>query len=147
MKVILLKHINNLGRKGEVKDVSDGYAINFLLPQKLVALANPKNLKLLQEQTVAVEKSKTASLIDTKKLLNKLSAIVLDFSEKADAKGTFFAGITAEKISEALQKRVFLIRAKQIKLYSPIKKAGEYRVIVNVDSSAHCEVAIKAVNR
>jgi len=146
MKVILLKHINNLGRKGEVKEISDGYALNYLLPGKLVALANNQNLKQLQDQAQVAQKQQKAQISDKKTLVNRLQNLVLDFCEKADDKGTFFAGITAEKISGALLKRGLAVKPKQIKLDGHIKKAGEYQVVINLDGTA-CEIKIKTTNQ
>ena len=94
MKVVLIEHIQGYGRKGEVKEVKDGYAQNFLLPQGKAVQATDKNV---QKYSKLVEKEKVKKQTMSEEpnvLAKKLRGIVLDFAEKADENGTFFAGVT-----------------------------------------------------
>jgi len=142
MKVVLLKNVDRLGQKGEVKNVANGYATNFLFPQKLATRATEKVVSAVQAEVKSKQKAKKQTAVSAKELANKLRAITLNFSEKADQSGTFFASITKEKVAKALEAKNLFIKPKQIKLDQPIKKAGQYKVDINVDSGVKSEVAI-----
>ena len=115
MKVILLEHIPSLGSKGEQKEVKDGFAQNFLIPQKKAVPFTVKNAqKYLQVQKQAQEKQQKAA-VSPQDLANRLRALTLDFAEKADETGTFFAGITKEKILKAGTNKDLSIRELRIK--------------------------------
>ncbi|MBT4723011.1 50S ribosomal protein L9 [Candidatus Falkowbacteria bacterium] len=138
MKIILLKHDKKLGRKGDVKDVSDGHARNFLIPQKVAAPYSLKMEQKLQQDDIRQKKSK----VDPKVLANKIKAITLTFEEKADENGTFFAGISKEKIAKALAAKGITVHPKKIVLDSPIKQATKTTVQINVDSGIKSEIKI-----
>ena len=129
MKVILSQNILNIGKKYEVKNVSDGYARNFLLPKKLAEIATPNALKNLQtrqrtEKVLTEEKEKLIA-----RSFKKLKDFVLIIKEKANEKNQLFAGIDAERISQELKNNEMKgIDAGFIKLEKPIKKLGEYEV-------------------
>lgn len=134
MKIILLKTIDKLGRKGEVKNVSDGYARNYLLPNKLVVEATDKNIKMMQKAVQSEQVIKKKNLMSKDQLAQVLRSIKIEISEKADDNGTFFAGVTKDKLAKALELKKINIKAKQIVLDQPIKSEGEYKVEVNLDS-------------
>ncbi|OHA12950.1 MAG: 50S ribosomal protein L9 [Candidatus Tagabacteria bacterium RIFCSPLOWO2_01_FULL_39_11] len=131
MKVILSQNILNIGKKYEVKNVSDGYARNFLLPKKLAEIATPNALKNLQtrqrtEKVLTEEKEKLIA-----RSFKKLKDFVLIIKEKANEKNQLFAGIDAERISQELKNNGMKgIDAGFIKLEKPIKKLGEYDITV-----------------
>ena len=147
MKVLLLKQINSLGKKGEVKEVSDGYAQNFLLPQKLVVLATDKAVASFQKQIDREKISKKKSLDAPAVLAQKLKAISLNFSEKADQHGTLFAGINKEKIAKELATKGLIVKAKQIDLTEAIKIAGDYKVSINIAPGVKSEIKIIISNK
>ena len=138
MKVILLKRVADLGQQGEIKDVSDGFARNFLFPQKLADIATPQSI-----QRMAELKNKQAKLKVPQErpdiVASKLRSVTLSFSERADAKGTFFAGITREKIVEALKEKGILLKPRQIKLAQSIKTAISTTIVVEVAPRLHSE--------
>ena len=131
MKVILSQNILNIGKKYEVKNVSDGYARNFLLPKKLAEIATPNALKNLQtrqrtEKVLTEEKEKLIA-----RSFKKLKDFVFIIKEKANEKNQLFAGIDAERISQELKNNGMKgIDAGFIKLEKPIKKLGEYDITV-----------------
>lgn len=138
MKVILLKKVADLGQQGEVKDVSSGFAMNFLFPRKLAELATSKAMRRMAELKQKEEK-KIAIKEKPESVAQKLRAITLNFVEKADAKGNFFVGITREKLAAALEARGILVKPKQIRLDSAIKKAGQFTIVVEVAPRLHSE--------
>lgn len=142
MKVVFVQNVQNLGRKGEVKDVKSGYAINYLLPQKLAVTATAKNIdkysRLFERERVAKKGLQQAP----SNLAKKLKGVVLDFAEKADENGTFFAGITRDKIATGLKARKLAVKAKQVLLNDPIKKEGSQMVKVEVAPGQIVEIKV-----
>ncbi len=138
MKVILLKQVADLGHQGEIRDVSDGFARNFLFPRKLAEVATARSIQKMVEL-----KNKQAKLkIPAERpevIAHKLKFITLLFSERADAKGSFFAGITREKIVDALREKGVLLKPRQIKLAQSIKNAVSTTVVVEVAPRLHSE--------
>mgnify|MGYP002639020010 CR=1 FL=1 len=142
MKVVLIEHIQGYGRKGEVKEVKDGYAQNFLLPQGKAVQATDKNV---QKYSKLVEKEKVKKQTMSEEpnvLAKKLRGIVLDFAEKADENGTFFAGVTRDKIAKVLVAKGLVVKSKQVKLDEAIKKEGDYSVKVEAAPGVVSEIKV-----
>jgi large subunit ribosomal protein L9 len=142
MKVVLIQHIQGYGRKGEVKDVKDGYALNCLLPQGKAVQATEKNVK---KYSKLVEKEKVQKQVMSEEpnvLAKKLRGVVLDFAEKADESGNFFAGVTKDKIAKALVAKGLVVKSKQVKLDEAIKKEGQYPVKVEVAPGVESEIKV-----
>lgn len=144
MKVILLKNFNSLGRRGEVKDVAEGYARNYLLPQKIALPATEGNCRKYSAAVLADKALKKISGLTPEELAGRLKNIVLKFQEKVDDKGTFFAGLTKEKLIRALSEKGLALKAKQLELEQPIKKMGEYKVSVAIASGLKSEFKVVA---
>ena len=128
MKVILLKDVKNLGKRGEVKDVSDGYARNFLMPHNLASSAT-KDLALKIEKSKKKKEKKEKNIKNAKKKLAlKINGKKIIIFEKTDEKGTLYAGLGKKEISENLKKHNYQVDAKEIILDHSIKKIGEYKI-------------------
>ena len=129
MKVILIKNVSNLGVPGDIKEVSDGYARNFLIPQGLVKIANEaaiKEVEKLKAKKLKVQENKGKKYKEIAKKINNLKLIIKAKAE--DKKKTLFASIKAENIAQELKKRKYDIEAKFIKLDEPIKQLGYYDI-------------------
>lgn len=146
MKIILLKDIPKIGRKYDIKDVSDGYALNMLLPKGLAQKATP-------DAVAKIEAAKARDLADKKiqeelllKSLEEIKGITLSFKEKANEKGHLFKGLTREIILEALKKQTkFNIDATAVKIDKPIKEVGDHKVLIEVlGKKAEFEVSVEA---
>lgn len=136
MKVILLNNVKGSGKKYEVKEVSDGYAMNFLLPNKLAERATPERIKHVEELKLGQfeEGQVQADLLE--KNLKTLSKIQLEITEKANNKGHLFKGITPEIIVGELQNQVHIeLPADVIVLEKSIKEIGEHTIDVVVGES------------
>lgn len=147
MKIILLKSIDKLGKKGEVKIVADGFARNYLLARGLALAATEANIKrfsVINVEKKDEQKSTVAAKPD--ELSRRLRSTTISFVEKADEKGTLFAGITKEKIIKALVEKGLLLKPKQIVLRGAIKRIGECKIEVDLAAGLKSEfrVAIKA---
>jgi large subunit ribosomal protein L9 len=133
MKVILLKDIAKVGKKYEIKDVSDGYGSNFLLPRKLAELVSDSNIKKVE---IMKEAETVARQIQEDLLLKNIASLetaTVTMDEKANAKGHLFAGIHKEELVKALKEQTELdIMPEFIELEKPIKEVGEHVIPVSV---------------
>ncbi len=133
MKIILLKDIPKVGRKYDIKNVADGYALNLLIPRGLAQIATPqteKNIEAMKAKDLVEKKVQGELLV---KNLEVLKDLVINMKEKANEKGHLFAGVTKEKLAEEILKTARLnIDPESIKLEKPIKEVGEHKVFVEV---------------
>ena len=129
MKVIFLTDVKGQGKKDELKEISDGYARNYLIPRKMVAEATPDMLnaiKLKEKARVSqLAKEKAAATENAK----KLESVVVKVPAKAGAGGRLFGSVTSKEISEELSKQYgMMIDKKEIVQSEPIKNFGSYAV-------------------
>lgn len=129
MQVIFLQTVKGRGQKNQVKDVSDGYARNFLIPQKLAVPATPAALKNVQAaQTQAVMEDK-AEMERVAKIIQGLKAKKLEFSLKSDAKGSVFGSVSADMIKKALHEQGLGAKDQvEVLLEHHLKEFGEHTV-------------------
>lgn len=132
MKVIFLKQVPRVGKKYEVKEVADGYALNFLFPKQMAEMATEKSMAKLAELRAAhdVEEKVQAELLA--KNLESLKEISLAIDAKANEQGHLFASIHKEELVERLAAdNHLIIPLSSIVLPKPLKEAGEYNIEVN----------------
>ena len=144
MKIILLQDIKTLGKKGDIKDVAEGYARNFLFPQKIAEIANPEAVKNIIAQK---EKEKAEEAKNTDKM-RQLAGILRDMEivlKSKEKNGKLFGSISARDISESLKKEGLDVAEEKIILKNPIKKIGEYRVEIKLtaDIESHIKLVVQ----
>ncbi len=146
MKVILLKDVRKVGKKFEVKDVADGYALNFLIPRKMAEVSNPSNTKKIETIKVRDEAEKKIQEDLLVKNLKGLDGITLELKENANNKGHLFKGVHKEEIVAGLKSQGHLdIAPEYIVLEKPIKEVGEFEIEAKVqDKSAKFKLVIAA---
>lgn len=146
MKVILLQHVPKVGQKYDVKNVSDGHALNFLIPQGLAEPASPATLKRLEMKRSKDEGDRKAQTEMLLKNIGALEGVKVVMIEQANDKGHLFAGIKAEELAQAIMDQTKLdVRAENIMLDKPIKETGEHMVEVKVgDMKAKISVIVNA---
>ncbi len=133
MKVILQKNVKSLGNAGDVVEVNDGYARNYLLPKELAKPATEGNVKNLKKQKKAEEKKKQAEIQRAKDLAKKLENSPVEIETKAGEGGRLFGSVTSKEISEELEKQHHIkIDKRKIQLKEPIKSLGLTNVEVKV---------------
>ncbi|WP_040206696.1 50S ribosomal protein L9 [Neobacillus jeddahensis] len=133
MKVIFLKDVKGKGKKGEVKNVADGYAQNFLLKQGLAKEANSANISTLDAQKKKEEKLAAEELAEAKKLKEALDKITVELPAKAGEGGRLFGSITTKQIAEELQKKHGLkIDKRKMELADAIRTLGHTKVPVKL---------------
>ena len=143
MKVILVKDVENLGKKYDVKEVKNGYGRNFLLPQKLAKAATKKALKWLEDPKEIINKEAEEELKMAQELASNLDGVEVAISVKIGEEGQLFESINNQKIAEKLKEMGFEVKKSQILLENPIKETGEFPVKINLDHNL--EVEIKAI--
>ena len=134
MKVILLKEMKKLGCKGEVKEVNDGYARNFLIPQGIVEILTRHTLGMQKAQQQKKERLKEKAGEDKLKLARRLHQKKITIMAKADDSGTLYAGLDKKAIARELNKQKFEVEASEIKLKEAIKKTGEHKLELGLAS-------------
>lgn len=142
MKVILLQDVESLGKKYEVKDVKDGYARNFLLPEKLVKPATKQALKWLSDQKEVIEKEAEEDLKKAQELASNMDGLELNIQVKVGEEGQLFESINSQKIIEKIKEMGFEIKKSQVKLEEPIKELGEFPVSINLDHNLEVEIKV-----
>lgn len=129
MKIILIQDVKKLGKKGEIIEVNDGYARNYILPRKLGIEANNKNLNDLKLQKMKEEKDAQRILDEAKELAEKIGSQVVTVKMKAGEGGKVFGSVSAKEIAEAMKKQNALeIDKKKIQLQEPIRSFGFHEV-------------------
>lgn len=137
MKVIFLKDVKGKGKKGEVKNVSTGYANNYLLKNNLAEEATPGNLRKLKAQEAKAAEEAAAEKAEAENLKKELANITVKIKAKSGEDGRLFGSITNKQIAEALKKdHNIKVDRRKIELPEPIRALGH----VNVSVKLHHEV-------
>lgn len=132
MKVIFLQDVKGQGKKGEIKEVSEGYARNFLLPKGLVQIATAGAAKSLEQIQAAEGKKKEREKQAAQALAAKLSEMTVVIKAKAGEGGRLFGAITSKQIAEALEREKITVDKRKIELDEPIRHLGVTKVHVKL---------------
>ena len=143
MEVILRDHVENVGKRGEVVKVADGYARNFLLPRKLALIATPGNLKQVARERVKFDALEAVERTAAEELASRLSSIQVVISRKVGETGALYGSVTSADIAESLAKQGFEIDKRKIGLREPIKKLGEKVVPVKLHPTVTVQLPIR----
>lgn len=145
MKVLLIKDVAKVGKKGEILEAKEGYARNFLIPNGFAVEASGGAMKKVEEEKKAQERRKAHEKAEAQALADKLKGTTLTLRHKAGDEGRLFGSITSAEIAESLAQKGFSIDRKQIHLEEPIRLVGSYDVKVKVHTevaaTVHVEVA------
>ncbi|MFC5406685.1 50S ribosomal protein L9 [Cohnella soli] len=146
MKVIFLQDVKGQGKKGEIKEVSEGYARNFLLPKGVVQIATEGAKKTLTQQVASAQKKKDQEKEDAKALAAKLSEMTVTIKAKAGEGGRLFGAITSKQIAEGLEaSHKIAIDKRKIELDDPIRTLGVTKVTVKLYPDVKGTLNVKIV--
>ena len=145
MRVILQENIDNLGQIGDVVNVSAGYARNFLIPKRMVAVANEKNLDQLEHQKRALSKKRENARQDCEQLAKKLEDTSVTIARKVGANEKLFGSVDSKDIAEDLQASGFQVKKKDIQLDAPIKTLGVHPVEIRLHPEVNASVKVWVV--
>jgi large subunit ribosomal protein L9 len=142
MQIILLEKVVNLGNLGEVVRVKDGYARNFLIPQRMARRATTSAVAEFEAKRVELEKAAAAKLAASQSLGEKLSGMTVQISQKSGVDGRLFGSVTNHDIAQALSKQGFAVEKAQIRMpQGPLKSVGDHPVSV----ALHTDVVVDVV--
>lgn len=143
MKVILLDKVKGHGEKGDVVNVSDGYARNFLLPRNLAVEATPSNMKVLEQQNKAKKEKQQQELEEAKKLAKKIEKITVEIKAKSGEGGRLFGSVTSKDITEIVKKKHGIeIDRRKLVLPEPIRDLGVRSLEVKVYPSVVAKLKV-----
>jgi large subunit ribosomal protein L9 len=142
MKVIFLKDIPKIGKKYDVKNVSDGYARNFLFPQKLAIVATEKEIKNLEERKKRAEAEAEKDLKKYQEDVKKMEDLEVEIFAKAGKDGKLYAALSAAQITNALKEKGFEIKKNQIRIDESIKELGEKEIIIEFPHNLEAKIRV-----
>lgn len=143
MRVILKAEVRGLGRPGDVKDVADGYARNYLLPKGLAIEATGGELRHLAQERQAEKTKKDRAHLDAEELAKRLTETTLVFKLKAGDKGKTFGSVTAKEVAEALSKEAkTAIDKTNVVLHEPLRTLGIHKVEVRLLADVRPNVTV-----
>lgn len=143
MEIILLQDIENLGTRGKIVKVADGYGRNFLLPKKLAVAATAQNKKWIEQQRVKFLKLEAKEKAEAEELAKVMEGATVVVRRKAGEKGTLFGSVTAMDVAERLAAQGYHIDKRRIHLDPPLKVLGEYDVAVKLHPEVTATVKVK----
>ncbi|MGI6148113.1 MAG: 50S ribosomal protein L9 [Firmicutes bacterium] len=146
MKVILQKDVKNLGKKGDVLEVAEGYGRNFLLPRGLAVEANAGNLRQIEQQKKAEAAKNTRELKQAQAVAEKLSGKGLTIRARVGGAGKLFGSITSQELADQLKEQLAVdIDKRKIDLKEPIKSLGSYSVTARIHPEVHVTFKVEVV--
>jgi large subunit ribosomal protein L9 len=145
MKVILRQNTEGLGQIGEVVDVKDGYARNFLIPRKLAYAALKGNIKALEEEKKTLSKKREQELAAAEALAAELEKVSVTIPVQVGEEDKIFGSVTTQMISDALKERGHEIDKRKIEIDEPIKALGIYGVSIKLHPSVNAKIKVWVV--
>lgn len=146
MQVILLKDVKALGKKGDIRDVAEGYGRNFLIPRGMAVEASGGHLKQHQQEEKMMAGKKAKALEAAEKTASKLNGLTLEMVAKVGEAGRLFGSITSNDVAAALKEKGFSVDKRKVELSDPVKALGTYsvRVKLHPEVDATLELIVKS---
>jgi large subunit ribosomal protein L9 len=146
MEVILKEDVNNLGHRGDVVKVAEGYGRNFLLPKKLAMEASAANKAVIEQMKNSAVRRSAQEKTQAEALVAQLDAEALTFTRKTGENDHLFGSVTSSDIAQQLEEKGFSIDRRKIHLDEPLKSLGDFLVPVRLhrEVTAHVKVSIQA---
>jgi large subunit ribosomal protein L9 len=143
MEVILRDHVENLGRRGDVVKVADGYARNYLLPRKLALPATEANRKVVERQRKIADLKEAEERSGAEALAARLTALEIVLSRRVGEQEHLYGSVTSADIAEVLAEKGFEIDKRKISLADPLKSIGEFTVPVKLHRDVVAQLRVK----
>jgi large subunit ribosomal protein L9 len=145
MEVILREHIDNLGKRGDLVKVADGYARNYLLPRKMALLATAGNKKVIEREKVKFDAKEAEEQGVAQAIADRLANVEIEIARRVGETDALFGSVTNGDIAESLAGKGFDIDRRKIQLHEPIKKLGEYTVPVKLHREVVVSLKVKVL--
>ena len=145
MEVILREHVDNLGRRGEIVKVADGYARNYLLPRKLALLATEGNKKQVERERAKFDVKEADEQHAAQAIADRMANVEVVVARRVGETEALYGSVTTADITEALAAKGFEIDRRKLQLVEPIKRLGEYDVVLKLHRDVTTRVKVKVV--
>lgn len=145
MEVILRDHIDNLGRRGEVVNVANGYARNYLLPRKLALLVTSANRRQVERERVLAEAREADERERARGFADRLQGVECVVARRVGETGTLYGSVTSADVAEHLAARGIEVDKRRIQLGEPLKELGEFPVTVRLHRDVAAELTVRVV--
>jgi large subunit ribosomal protein L9 len=145
MEVILREHVDNLGRRGDVVKVAEGYARNYLLPRKLALAVTEANKRQIERERKAAEARDAEERQQADAVAQRLTQAEVEIARRVGENDTLYGSVTTADIANALEAKGFQIEKRKITLAEPIKALGEFTVPVKIHRDVVAQVRVKVV--
>ena len=145
MEVILRDHVENVGKRGDVVKVADGYARNYLLPRKLALVATPGNRKQIERERVKLDAKEAEEKTVAEAMAAKMGGLQVVISRRVGETEVLYGSVTSADIAEALARLGFETDKRKIALREPLKKLGEVTVPIKLHREVVVQVPVKVV--
>ncbi len=145
MEVILREHVDNLGRRGEIVKVADGYARNYLLPRKLALLATEGNKQRIDRERGKFEAREAEETKIAQAMAERMSGTEIEIARKVGETDALYGSVTTSDIAEALRTKGFDIDRRKVGLQEPIKKLGAFEIPVKLQREVIATVKLSVV--
>jgi large subunit ribosomal protein L9 len=145
MEVILREHIDNLGRRGDVVKVADGYARNYLLPRKLALAVTEANKRQIERERKLADVREAAEKQQAETLAERLGQTEIQIARRVGENNTLYGSVTSADIAHALEAKGFQIDKRKITLAEPLKAIGEVTVPLKIHREVTARVKVKVV--
>jgi large subunit ribosomal protein L9 len=145
MEVILREHVDNLGRRGDIVKVAEGYARNYLLPRKLALAVTEANKRQIERERKIAEVREANEKTDAEVFAGRLTQVEIEIARRVGESDTLYGSVTSADIAHALQAKGFEIDKRKIQLPEPLKALGEVHVPVKVHREVTAQLRVKVV--
>ena len=145
IEVILKEHVENLGQRGEIVKVADGYARNFLFPRKLALAVTVENKRQIERERAKAEARDAEEAQIAQALASRLEAIEIAIARRVGENDTLYGSVTSADIAEALAARELSVDRRKIQLPEPLKSLGDHVVPVKLHRDVTADVKVKVV--
>jgi large subunit ribosomal protein L9 len=145
MEVILREHVDNVGRRGEIVKVADGYARNYLLPRKLALLATDGNKQRIERERAKFEAQEADERRMAEAVAARMANLELDIARRVGETDVLYGSVTTSDIAEAMSAKGFDVDRRKIYLQEPIKRLGEFDVPVRLQRDVTATIKVKVI--
>lgn len=145
MKVLLQTDVESVGKAGQIVNVKDGFARNYLIPRKLAVIADEKNVKVFEHLKRQTEEKIRKTRKQAEVLKEKIESLTLTIPCKVGEEGKLFGSVTNIQIAEALKKEGIEVDRKKIVLENPLKVLGDYEATVKLEGDVSAKIRISLV--
>jgi large subunit ribosomal protein L9 len=145
MEVILREHVENLGRRGDVVKVADGYARNYLLPRKLALAVTDTNKRQIERERKIFEVREAAEKHEAEVLAERLGQVEIEIARRVGDHNTLYGSVTSADIAHALEGQGFKVDKRKVTLAEPLKAIGDVTVPVKIHREVTAQVKVKVI--